>query len=65
MTDGTKLLVVHIVIFVLDEAVMGIREVREGLVHLLAVVEVFGLPRRARKIAEIFSRRTEKPPCSS
>ena len=42
---STKCLVVHIVILVLDEAVMGIREVREGLVHLLAVVEVLGLPR--------------------
>ena len=39
-----KVLVVHIVIFVLDEAVVGIREVREGLIHLFAVVEVLGLP---------------------
>jgi hypothetical protein len=63
MTDGTKVLVVHIVIFVLDQAVMGIREVREGLVHLLAVVEVLGLPVPGK--SPVFSRRMENPPCSS
>ena len=41
--DLAELLVVHVVILILDEAVVGICEVGQGLVHLLPVAQVLGL----------------------
>lgn len=43
MARTARRLIVHVVIFVLDQAVVSICEIGQGLVHLLTVVQILRL----------------------